>query len=101
MSDMVEDQQHESPIKTPRHLIVVVAFSFLVPVIGIALLASFITGTKNVDPTSSAISPQAVALRLKPIGEVALVDPNAPKPVKTGEEVVKTLCSTCHATGAA
>lgn len=101
MSENVEDHQHESPIKTPQQLIVVVAAAFLVPIIGIALLASLITGTKSVDPTSPAMSAEAVAQRLKPVGEVALVDPNAPKEVKTGAEVVKAVCSACHATGAA
>jgi cytochrome c5 len=101
MSDTAADHQHESPIKTPQQLIVVVALAFLVPIIGIALLASFITGSKSVDPTSPAMSPAAVAARLKPVGEVTLVDPNAPKVVKTGQEVVTAVCSACHATGAA
>jgi cytochrome c5 len=101
MSENVKDHQHESPIKTPQQLIAVVVLSFLVPIIGILLLASFITGNRSVDPNSSAMSPEAVAARLKPVGEVALVDPNAPKVVKTGEEVVKAVCSACHATVAA
>jgi cytochrome c5 len=101
MSEKVEDHQHESPIKTPQQLIAVVVLAFLVPIIGIVLLASFITGTKSVDPNSPAMSPEAVAARLKPVGEVTLVDPTAPKVVKTGEEVVKAVCSACHATGAA
>jgi cytochrome c5 len=101
MRENVEAHQHESPIKTPQQLIVVVVLAFLVPIVGILLLASFITGTRSVDPNSPAMSPEAVAARLKPVGEVALVDPNAPKVVKTGEEVVKAVCSACHATGAA
>jgi cytochrome c5 len=101
MRENVEGHQHESPIKTPQQLIAVVVLAFLVPIVGILLLASFITGTKSVDPNSPAMSPEAVAARLKPVGEVALVDPNAPKVVKTGEDVVKAVCSACHATGAA
>jgi cytochrome c5 len=101
MRENVEDHQHQSPIKTPQQLIVVIALAFLVPIIGIVLLVSFITGSKSIDPTSPAMSPQAVAARLKPVGEVTLVDPNAPKVVKTGEDVVKTVCSACHTTGAA
>jgi cytochrome c5 len=101
MHENVEAHQHESPIKTPQQLIVVVVLAFLVPIVGILLLASFITGARGVDPNSPAMSPEAVAARLKPVGEVTLIDPNAPKVVKTGEEVVKAVCSACHATGAA
>jgi cytochrome c5 len=93
--------QHESPIKTPQQLIVVIALAFLVPIIGILLLASLITGDKTVDPTSPIMSPEAVAARLKPVGEVTLVDANAPKVVKTGQEVVTAVCGACHMTGAA
>lgn len=100
MSEQV-DHSHETPIKTPQQLIVVILLAFLVPIIGISLLVSFITGPGPADPASPAMSPEAVAARLKPVGEVALVDPNAPKVVKSGEDVVKSVCSACHATGAA
>jgi len=93
--------QHESPIKTPQQLIVVVALAFLVPIIGILLLASLITGNKTVDPNSPVMSPEAVAARLKPVGDVTFVDAYAPKVVKTGQEVVAAVCGACHTTGAA
>jgi cytochrome c5 len=92
---------HSSPIKTPQQLIIVVVMAFLVPVIGISLLASLITGSKTADPSSPAMSPEAVAARLKPVGDVTLVDPNAPKVMKTGQEVVTAVCGACHLTGAA
>jgi cytochrome c5 len=99
MTDAHDD--HSSPIKTPQQLIVVIVMAFLVPVIGILLLASLITGHKTVDPSSPAMSPEAVAARLKPVGDVTLTDPNAPKVMKTGQEVVTAVCGACHMTGAA
>jgi cytochrome c5 len=92
---------HSSPIKTPQQLIVVIVMAFLVPVIGILLLASLITGNKTADPSSPAMAPEAVAARLKPVGDVTLTDPNAPKVMKSGQEVVTAVCGACHMTGAA
>jgi cytochrome c5 len=92
---------HSSPIKTPQQLIVVILMAFLVPVIGVSMLASLITGNKTADPASPAMSPEAVAARLKPVGDVTLTDPNAPKVMKTGQEVVTAVCGACHMTGAA
>jgi cytochrome c5 len=98
---MTDAHEHSSPIKTPQQLIVVIAMAFLVPIIGILLLASLITGNKTVDSSSPVMSPEAVAARLKPVGDVTLTDPNAPKVMKTGQEVVTAVCSACHTTGAA
>jgi cytochrome c5 len=99
MTDVHE--AHSSPIKTPQQLIVVIVMAFLVPIIGILLLASLITGNKTADPSSPAMSPEAVAARLKPVGDVTLTDPNAPKVMKSGQEVVTAVCGACHTTGAA
>jgi cytochrome c5 len=101
MTEHVEDHQHESPIKTPQQLVVVILLAFLVPIIGIVLLVSLITGGKGIDKASPAMSPEAIAARIKPVGEVVVVDANAPKAEKTGEEIVKGVCGACHTTGAA
>ena len=100
MSEKI-DHSHESPIKTPQQLAVVLVMAFVVPVVGIILLVSFILGGNKVDPTNPEMKPEAVAARIKPVGDVTIVDANAPKVVKTGEEVVKAVCSACHASGAA
>jgi cytochrome c5 len=93
--------QHESPIKTPKQLIVVIVLAFVVPITCILLLASLVISSQAVDPSNPVMSADAVAARLKPAGEVTIVDANAPKVVKTGQEVVTAVCSACHATGAA
>jgi cytochrome c5 len=72
-------------------------------ILGIALLAHYAVGAYSSrslkgDP---AMSDEAVVKRLKPIGELSVVDANAPKVMKTGEQVYTAVCAGCHATGAA
>ena len=91
--------EHSSFIKTPQQLLVVLALAFLVPIIGILLLVYLVLGEYGTDP--AGLEPGLVAARLQPVGSVEVIDVNAPKIVKTGEEVVKAVCGACHTTGAA
>jgi cytochrome c5 len=68
---------HSSFIKTPKQLIAVVILAFVVPILVIAMLAHL--ASQSVDPSVSVESKEAIAERLKPVGEV-VVDPNAPAP---------------------
>jgi cytochrome c5 len=70
----VHVEEHSSLIKTPRQLIVVVVLAFLIPVVGIVMLASMITGGLKVDSKSSGASDAAVAQRLKAVGSVVIGD---------------------------
>ncbi len=94
-----ENHVHESPIKTPAQLLTVIVLSFVVPIILIIMLTQLVTGGYKADP--AALNPDAVAERLKPVAAVTLIDANAPKVLRTGEEVAKAACVACHATGAA
>ena len=97
---MSEDSDaHETPIKTPGQLITVVVLSFLVPIILIVMLTQLVTGGPKADP--AALNADAVAQRLKPAASVTLIDANAPKVLRLGEEVAKFACIACHATGVA
>ncbi len=91
--------EHASFIKTPQQLIVVLLLAFIVPIIGIIMVVYFVLADQDIDRT--ALEPDVVAARLKPVGTVEVVDANAPKVVRTGEDVVKTVCGACHTTGAA
>ena len=91
--------EHSSFIKTPQQLLVVLALAFLVPIIGILLLVYLVLGEHGTDP--AGLEPGLVAARLQPVGSVEVIDVNATKIVKTGEEVVKAVCGACHTTGAA
>ena len=94
-----EADQHASFIKTPKQLIVVVLLGFLVPIFGIALILQIVVGRPHAEP--AALTAEAVSARLQPVGKVEVVDANAPRTFRTGEEIVKTACAVCHASGVA
>lgn len=95
--------EHDSPIKTLKQLITVVALAFLVPIVIIVLLSQFVANIRSVDKDSPAMSHEAVAKRLKPVGEVAFAEVgSAPaRADRAGEEIYNSVCSACHAAGAA
>ena len=93
-------EEHSSPIKTPKQLITVVVAAFLVPIALIVMLSQLVTTGISSGKTDSALTDEAVAARIKPIGQVDVTDPNAPKAEKSGKEIVDGVCSACHATGA-
>lgn len=99
----VHIEEHSSPIKTPQQLIVVVVLSFVVPVGLILLLVKLITGGMQIDPGSSAMSEDAIANRLKPVGEVRVVagSDDAASGAGGGEQLFNSVCQACHAAGIA
>lgn len=103
MSQNEHDAGHESPIKTPKQLITVIVLAFLVPILLIVMLSQFITNMRSVNMESEAMSPDAVAKRLKPVADVAFAETgsDAAAGSKSGEEIYKSACGACHATGAA
>lgn len=103
MSENAHDAGHQSPIKTPKQLITVIVLAFLVPVLLIVLLSQFVANIRSVDKDSPAMAPDAVAKRLKPVGDLTFADAggDAAKAPKSGEEIYKSVCTACHASGAA
>jgi cytochrome c5 len=92
---MQEPAQHASPIKTPRQLIIVVVFAFVVPIgLGVLLSQLVTSGTKGAHEDDSAI-----LARIQPVGQVVLATPAAPKGQLTGEQVYGQVCKTCHEIG--
>jgi cytochrome c5 len=96
----VKIEEHSSPIKTPKQLIIVVVLSFVVPIAVIVMLSQLVTGSGAFTKNNPGMSDEAIAKRLKPVGEVRVSDPNAPKVEKSGKQVVEAYCAACHATGA-
>jgi cytochrome c5 len=95
--------EHQSFIRTPKQLITAVAGFFLVIVIGIILLVTFVTNKPLAGAGTESQSAQAVAARVRPVAEegFTLKDVNAPKVLQSGQAVFTAVCSACHATGAA
>ena len=80
MAEEIHIHEHSSPIKTPKQLIIVVVLAFAIPIAVIAMLASLVTGGADLSSKGNpAMSNEAVAKRLKPVGTVE-VDPSQPKP---------------------
>lgn len=96
---MSEQHSEESFIKTPKQLITIVVLAFVVPIIGIVLIIKFVTGSPTADP--GALSPEAVAARIQPVGKVEFGAAPGEGAARTGEEIVKGACFACHGTGAA
>ena len=94
-----EHDEHSSFIKTPKQLVVVILLSFLVPIIGIILVVHLVLSRPSADP--AAMTPEKVAERLQPVGKVEFGAPQAAAGARTGEEIVKGVCSTCHTAGVA
>lgn len=91
---------HSSFIKTPQQLIVVVLLSFAIPIIGIVLLVQLVLSSPGADP--NAMTPEAIAARIQPVGRVEFgAGGGGAAGGRSGEEVVKAVCATCHQAGVA
>lgn len=105
MSDAPIPNEHdaspEGPIKTPKQLAVAVVLAFIVPIVVIFLLASFVTSTTRPAAGSDALSDQETAERLRPIGIVTVRDSTDTASLKTGEQVFTAQCAVCHTAGVA
>jgi cytochrome c5 len=102
MSDVSQSHDegpHEGPIKTPKQLIVTVFLSFVIPVIAIVMLATYVTDDNKPSAGSDGLTPQAIASRIAPVGLVKVKDVSNSASWKTGEQVFTAQCSACHAAG--
>ncbi len=92
---------HESPIRTPKQLVITVALAFIVPIIMIIMLATLVTSGRRPGPDSPAMSPEQVAARIKPVAQLDLggAGGGAGQALKSGEAVYKSVCVACHAAG--
>ncbi|KNH02035.1 Cytochrome c5 [Candidatus Burkholderia brachyanthoides] len=95
----MSEAPHGAPIKTPGQLIAAVIAGFGVPVAIIILLAVYVNNSTRTGAGTNI--EQSVNARIAPAAQVDIRDANAPRVYKTGEEVFKAVCSTCHASGAA
>lgn len=66
-------EEHSSPIQNWKQLVVVAVLALVVPVLLIVAIVQIITGGLKVDPRDPAMSEEAVAARIQPVGQVNLV----------------------------
>lgn len=98
MSEQHHEEAHTGPIKKPKQLLLAVLFSFVVPIFVIIGLVKFVTSSETTGPGTG--NPEmAKAVRLQKVGTIEIRDAN--RPLRGGEEVYKSQCAACHATGAA
>ena len=90
-------EEHSSPIKTPKQLIIVVLLAFAVPITLAALVSQLVTsGEKGIHEDDSK-----VLARIQPVANVVLAEASGPKGMLSGEQVYAQVCKTCHETGLA
>ena len=98
MSDNSHDEAHTGPIKTPKQLLVTVFLCFVAPVFIIIGLVYFVTSAFK--PEAGVIDTEKqIAARIVKVGMVEIRDAN--RVLKSGEEVFKAQCTTCHTAGVA
>ena len=91
-------EAHTGPIRTPKQLLMAVFFSFFVPVFAIIGLAYYVASANK--PLAGAQDDErSVAQRIQKVGMIEIRDAN--RPLKSGEEVYKAQCVTCHGAGVA
>ena len=95
------DLPHEGPIKTLKQLLWTVVAAFVVPIVVIMLLVNYVVADKAPAAGSDALSAQAVAQRIQPVGRVEIKDASDPAALKSGEQVYAAQCLACHGTGVA
>ena len=89
---------HTGPIKNPKQLLAAVFFSFVVPIFAIIGLVTYvISANKPAAGLSDAELQKGIESRIQRVGSIEIRDAN--RPLKTGEEVFKAQCTTCHSTG--
>src|SRR4030095_12939934 len=90
-------EDHSSPIKTPKQLVIVVLLAFAVPIAIAALVSQLVTsGEKGMND-----NPDRVLARIQPVGRVVMAEAAGPKGMMTGDQVYGQVCKTCHEAGLA
>lgn len=87
---------------TPKEVIISVVAGLFAPLVAIVLIVMLvirIQGDHKPDGSGEAAQ-KATLERIKPVGQLAAVDANAPKVEKSGQAVYEATCAACHSSGA-
>ncbi len=94
-----QESGHQGPISTPQQLMVAVVAAFIIPVAIIALLVMYVSSHSQKAAGSDALSAQATADRIMPVGTVQIKLASANAGPRSGEEAYKAQCAACHDAG--
>jgi cytochrome c5 len=89
-------EAHSGPVKNPKQLLMMVFYSFIVPIFVIIGLVLVVTSGKKPEAGAGDLE-MAVAARIQKVGSITLREAN--RPLRSGEEVFKAQCSACHTAG--
>jgi cytochrome c5 len=93
-----EHSDDHNPIKTPTQFMYTVLLSFILPIFVIIGLVYYVS-SDNKTAAGSDLNDVGVQARIEKVGFAEVRDAN--RVLKTGEEVFKGQCTTCHSIGAA
>jgi cytochrome c5 len=107
------EEDHTGPVKTPKQMLQLVFFSFVLPIFMIIGLVYYVVNdakpagvSATADKSQMALGgltdserTKALEVRIQKIGKVEIRD--ADRPLKAGEEVYKAQCLACHGAGLA
>jgi len=87
---------------TPQEFLLALVGGLFAPLIAIILIIVYIMGIQgsHVSAGSSEAEDREVRERIQPFGVAMVIDPNAPKIERSGEQVYNEVCASCHASGA-
>src|SRR6185436_9020985 len=86
---------------TPKQLILAVFFAFVIPIVAIILLVSYVEADHQPAAGSDGLKAEAVAKRIQPIAGYEVKDLSDPASLKSGEQVFAAQCTACHTAGVA
>jgi cytochrome c5 len=107
------EEEHTGPVKTPKQMLQLVFFSFVLPIFMIIGLVYYVVNDAKPATISATADKSQMALggltdqertkalegRIAKVGSVEIRDAN--RALKSGEEVFKAQCSACHTAGLA
>lgn len=93
--------EHQAFIKSPKQLITVVVLAFVVPVLVIILLVTYVSRSTSTAPGSNALTLEAIDARIAPVAGFELIEVSRSKEPLTGDVVYKQVCAACHDAGVA
>jgi cytochrome c5 len=99
----MSEHDHDFPATSVSQVILAILGGLIAPTIVLALIAKLFMGIEatHIADTDPAIANTKIEERIKPVAQVDVAPvETGPHVDKGGEEVVKAVCSACHATGA-